>query len=151
MRARLRLLLPLPFLVGMAMVLTAFWQNDADFAFGHAAAVDAVLVDRGPPHPSRGRPRFFPTFRLADGQSLTLERAMVATELPPAGQAVQLQCSTRVPANCRMPANPGMDWVFCGAAGVWSLLTLGITWAMWGPPWRTARATRIQSLRRNTP
>jgi hypothetical protein len=127
------LLSPIPFLIGMAMVLAAFWQNDADFALGRAVSVDAVMVDGGPPHPSRGRPRYFPTFRLVDGQLLTLERAMVAAELPATGQPTQLLCSTRRPGNCRLPANPGMDRVFYGAAAVWCVLSIGIAGVVWGP------------------
>jgi hypothetical protein len=137
MRTRLRiiakLLSPVPFLIGMVMLLAAFWQSDADFVFGSVTSVEAVLVDAGPAHPARGRPHYFPTFRLPNGQRLTLERATLAADLPPADQPVPLQCSTGKPANCKVPGKAGSDVVFYGIAALWSACVVGLAVAMWGP------------------
>lgn len=126
------LLFPVPFQIFMAMMFAAFWQNDADFVLGNVKVVDAVLVDRGSPHHSRGMPRYYPTFRLADGQLLTVENPAVAPDLPPVDQAVQLRCGSKKPALCKMPGIPDLDPVSYGIAAVWSLLTLLMTWALWG-------------------
>jgi len=132
------LLFPIPFLFGMAMVVAAFWQTDADFVFGNVTSIDAVLIDKGPPHSVRGRPRYYPTFRLANGHLLKAESPVVATELPPMDQVVRLRCSTSNPGNCKMPASPDMDPVFYGIAAIWSVLSVAITWAMWGSFFRKA-------------
>ncbi len=125
------LLCPLPFLLGCLMMVTAFWQNDADYVFGRLKTVNAILIDVGPAHPSSGRPRFFPTFRLSDGQILKLENALVADEIPPANQTVQLRCSLRKSHHCKTPASPDIDPVFYAIAALWMALTLVITVAMW--------------------
>lgn len=125
------LLCPIPFLLGCLMIATAFWQNDADYVFAQVKTVDATLVDVGPSHPSRGRPRFYPSFRLSDGQILKLENAMVADEIPPANQTVQLRCSLRKPHHCKTPASPNIDPVFYAIAALWIALTLVITVVMW--------------------
>lgn len=133
-RALFLLLAPIPLLIGAVMVAAAFWQNDADFALNRVVSVDAVLVNSGPAHPARGMPRYYPTFRLlSDGRLLTVERAAVATELPPVDQPVQLLCSIRVPANCRMPTNPGIDRVFYAIGGLWSVFAVGSALALWRP------------------
>lgn len=102
-RPYVRYLVPIPFLLGLAMIATAFWQNDADFVFENAVSIDAVFIDSGAPQSGRGRPRFFPTFQLADGRLLTVERATVAAELPQKGQAVQFAAvpRTRETAKCQ--------------------------------------------------
>jgi hypothetical protein len=133
LRTIAKLLSPVPFLIGMVMFLAAFWQSDADFVFGRVTSVEAVLVDMGPAHPARGRPHYFPTFRLPSGQRLTLERATLAADLPPADQPVALQCSTRKPANCKVPGRAGRDMVFYGIAALWSAFAVGLAVAMWGP------------------
>lgn len=127
------LLFPVPFLVGILAIVSAFLNNDADFVFGNFVSVDAALMDRGPPHPTRGRPVYFPTFRLPDGEILEIERPMLATELPPADQPIRLRCSINKPGNCKTPATPMLDPVFYGIAVVWSLLAAGFAWLMWGP------------------
>lgn len=128
-----KLLSPVPFLIGMAMFSAAFWQSDADFVFGRVTSLEAVLVDMGPAHPARGRPHYFLTFRLPNGQRLTLERATLAVDLPPADQPVALQCSTGKPANCKVPGRAGSDVVFYGIAALWSAFAVGLAVAMWSP------------------
>ncbi|MCY4746954.1 hypothetical protein NYO99_18415 [Pelomonas sp. UHG3] len=143
-RRRLRYgerLIPLPFLLVAAMFAAAFWQNHADFVFGRARVVDAVLVDAGLVSPPRGRPRYLPTFRLADGERLTLTSEMVATELPPINAPVQLLCSTRVATNCRTPRSES-PVVFYSFALIWSTLSVGVAWLLWGPLFRRAAASR---------
>ena len=125
------LLCPIPFLLGCLMIAAAFWQNDADYVFGRVKTVDAILIDAGSGHPSSRRPRFYSTFRLSDGQILKLENAMVADEIPPANQTVQLRCSLRKPHHCKTPASPDIDSVFYAIAALWMALTLVITVAMW--------------------
>lgn len=132
-RPYVRYFVPIPFLLGLAMIATAFWQQDADFAFENTVSIDAVFIESGAPQSSRGRPRFFPTFQLADGRMLTVERATVAAELPQKGQAVQLLCSSKKPGNCKMPNSAVSDFVFYGIAALWSLIAAGVTYAMWRP------------------
>lgn len=123
--------LPLPLLIVLLPIGTAFWQTDADFALGRTATVEAVLIDRGPPQATQRRPRYFPTFQLASGERLQVSTGQLADELPPAGEPVLLRCSTRRPTDCRMPGTPLLDPVFYGIAGVWlmlTLLTMGLTW-----------------------
>lgn len=134
------LLLPIPFLIGVGMMATAFWQSDADFVLGRVASVDAILMDRGPPHPTSGRPRYFPTFRSADGELLILERALVATELPPTDKLIRLRCSVNKPTNCKTPASPNLDPVFYGIAAAYSVLTAGFTLLLWRPFFRRLRS-----------
>jgi hypothetical protein len=131
-RPFVRYFLPTPFLLGVAMIATAFWQNDADFVFGDAVPIDAVFVDSGPSQSGSGRPRYFPVFQLPDGRALRVERATVASELPQKGQTVQLRCSTKNPGNCKMPGQEN-DIVFYGIAVLWSLIAAGVTYAMWRP------------------
>ena len=125
------LLCPIPFLLGCLMIAAAFWQNAADYVFGRVKTVDAILIDAGSGHPSSRRPRFYPSFRLSDGQILKLENTMVADEIPPAKQTVQLRCSLRKPHHCKTPASPDIDPVFYSIAALWMALTLVITVAMW--------------------
>lgn len=127
------LLIPLPFLIGMVMLIAAFWQNDADFFFGNTVSTEVVLVDQGPAHTTRGRPLFFPTVKLADGRLLTLERASLATELPPTDQAVYLECSTKKATNCKFTKSSNNDYVFYGIAIVWSLFAIVMIWTLWLP------------------
>ena len=137
-RPCVRYLVPVPFLLGLAMIATAFWQNDADFVFGDAVPIDAVFVDSGPSRSGSGRPRYFPIFQLPDGRALTVERATVAAELPQKGQTVQLRCSTKNPGNCKMPNSPENDFVFYGIAALWSLIAAGVTYFMWRPLFRSS-------------
>lgn len=134
-------LIPLPFLLVAAMFAAAFWQNHADFVFGRARALEAVLVDPGLVSPPRGRPRYLPTFRLADGERLTLTSELVVAELPPINEQVLLLCSTRVTTNCRTPRSES-PVVFYGFAIVWSVIAVGMAWLLWRPPFRPARAPR---------
>ena len=128
-------LFPIPFLMLSGMLVAAFWQNDADFVFGHVRSVEAVLVDAGTPHKSRGRPRYFPTFSLPNADTLTLTQPLIASELPVAGESVQLLCSTRTPTNCRTPASEPMH-LFYGLALLWTAGSIGIALLMWAPLYR---------------
>jgi hypothetical protein len=135
------LLAPLPFLFFTSMIFAAFWQNDADYVFGRVRVVDAVLVDAGPPRASRGRPRFFPTFRLSDGQLLTLDNAMVADEIPPTNQTVVLRCSLGQSHHCKTPASPNIDPIFLAIAAIWSCLSVLMPIVMWRTLYKRLRAS----------
>lgn len=135
------ILIPIPFLVGMVLLMTAFWQNDADFVFGHTNSTEVLLVDQGPAHVKRGRPHFYPTVKMVDGRLLTLERATLATDLPPTNQATQLECSTKNPSNCKFIKSTKYtkdEFIFYGIAILWSIFAVGIAWALWLPLWRKA-------------
>lgn len=131
LRELVSILTPIPFLLGMAMIVNAFWQSDADFVVGKVKVFDAVLVDRGQASETRGRPHYFPTFKLSDGQVLKLERPTLASKIAQSEQPVQLRCSTQRPTNCKIGADTNGDLVFYGIVLLWSLMALGITWAMW--------------------
>lgn len=132
-RSIAKTLAPVPFLMGVAMFVAAFWQTDADFALGKVATIEAMLVDSGQPRPSRGRPRYFPTYRLSDGRLLTLTRATVASDLPPPNHPIALQCSTVNPGNCKLSADSSEEWVFYGLALLWSLFSVVLAVLVWGP------------------
>ena len=138
LRELVSILAPIPFLLGMAMIVSAFWQSDADFVVGKVKVFDAVLVDQGQASETRGKPHYFPTFKLSDGQILTLERPTLASKIPQGEQPVQLRCSTQQPRNCKIGADSNDDLVFYGIVLAWSLFALGITWAMWGTRVRKA-------------
>lgn len=125
--------LPLPLLIVLLPFGMAFWQSDADFVLGRMAAIEAKLLDRGPPHPMRGRPRYFPTFQLPSGERLQVSTGQVADELPPVGVPVLLRCSTVRPTDCRMPGTPLLDPVFYGIPGAWLAFTLFTMWLTWWP------------------
>lgn len=114
LRELVSILTPIPFLLGMAMIVNAFWQSDADFVVGKVKVFDAVLVDRGQASETRGRPHYFPTFKLSDGQVLKLERPTLASKIAQSEQPVQLRCSTQRPTNCKIDADTNGDLVFYG-------------------------------------
>jgi hypothetical protein len=125
--------LPLPFLLMMAGLYLAIWQNDADFLRGSVQDVEAVMVDAGPLERTTSRPRFRPTFQPVAGSApFTLEEPLVADELPPRGQPVMLRCSRHTPNRCRTPAHEPR-WPFYAFTGVWTLWSVGIAALLWTP------------------
>lgn len=138
LRELVSILTPIPFLLGMAMIVSAFWQSDADFIIGKVKVFDAVLVDPGQAHETRGKPHYFPTFKLSDGQILRLERPTLASKISQGDQPVQLRCSTQQAGNCKIGADTNDNFVFYSIVLIWLLIAISITWAMWGMRLRKA-------------
>lgn len=135
-------LAPLPFLMGMLFVALAFWQNDADFALGHVTEVQARLLDAGPPHYGRGKPRYFPLFQQTNGQLLPFKQPLFADEMPPAKTLLTLRCSTRQPGLCKLPGTPVFDPLFYGIGGAWSVFALTLTGVLWRRAYLLSRPSR---------
>lgn len=124
-------LAPLPFLLGVALIAVAFWKNDADFLLGRFTTQQAVLHDPGPPHHGRGRPRYYPSFRLANGQLLQLSNPLVADELPAPQQTLDLRCSASRPTVCKLPGMPILDPLFYAIALAWVAFAITLTGLLW--------------------
>jgi hypothetical protein len=119
----------LPFHLITLVMMTAIWQNDHDFFLGNVSHHSTIVLDHGKTQISAKSPRYFPSFRLENGQTLKVTRALDINNLPALGQSVELICSQELAQNCQVKGKRENMLFYCFVL-IWGSFSALLTWGL---------------------